>query len=88
LSLEDEQGISGFPEQIADTHGLSSGRFVPAGEDKLLDELQTKLFAAHYQHCNNIADALGQIKNEKGQGLGKRYYRHASWLVRTEGLRG
>jgi hypothetical protein len=56
-------------------------------EDYILDELQIKLFCTYYEDCGNISESLARIKNEKGQGLGRRYFKHASWIVRSKGLK-
>lgn len=56
-------------------------------EDYVLSDLQIELFTAYYRDCGNIAESLSRIKNEKGQGLGRRYFKHASWIVKSKGLR-
>jgi hypothetical protein len=56
-------------------------------EDYVLSDLQIDLFTAYYRDCGNIAESLSRIKNEKGQGLGRRYFKHASWIVKSKGLR-
>jgi hypothetical protein len=56
-------------------------------EDYLLNNLQMELFSTHYQDCGNITESLSRIKNDKGQGLGRRYFKHASWIVKSKGLR-
>jgi hypothetical protein len=56
-------------------------------DDYMLSSLQMRLFTAYYQDCGNIAESLSRIKNEKGQGLGRRYFRHASWIVKQKNLR-
>jgi hypothetical protein len=52
-----------------------------------LTDLQVKLFITYYEDCGNISDSLARIKNEKGQGLGGRYFKHASWLVKKYNLK-
>ena len=56
-------------------------------EDYILDDLQIKLFSTYYQDCGNIAESLARIKNDKGQGLGRRYFKHASVIVKQKNLR-
>lgn len=56
-------------------------------DDYVLSDLQIELFTAYYRDCSNIAESLSRIKNEKGQGLGRRYFKHASWIVKSKGLR-
>lgn len=56
-------------------------------EDRMLNDLQIKLFIAYYYDCGNIGESLRRIRNERGQGLGNRYARHASWIVRTHNLK-
>lgn len=56
-------------------------------DDYVLSDLQIDLFTAYYRDCGNIAESLSRIKNEKGQGLGRRYFKHASWIVKSKGLK-
>ena len=56
-------------------------------DDYVLSDLQIDLFTAYYRDCGNIAESLSRIKNEKGQGLGRRYFRHASWIVKSKGIK-
>lgn len=55
-------------------------------DDLQLDDLQIRLFVTYYEDCRNIETSLARIKNDKGKGLGKHYYRHASWIVKQRGL--
>jgi len=74
-------GLVEMPETNAD--GVPE--FGP--DDYILDDLQIKLFCTYYLDCGNIADSLAKIKNDKGQGLGRRYFKHASLIVKSKGLR-
>lgn len=61
--------------------------FQPRGDDLQLSEHQTELLLVHYRHCGNINKSLEQIRNDRGQGLGGRYYRHAAYLLEQHGLK-
>ncbi len=61
--------------------------FQPKDDDIMLTGAQIGAFVAYYQECHNVVEALAQIRNEKGQGLGKRYARHASYLLEQRGLK-
>lgn len=56
-------------------------------DDYILSDLQIELFSAYYRDCGNISESLARIKNERGQGLGRRYFKHASWIVKQKNLR-
>ena len=79
-----KNGVDGLVEQPEMT---ADGVPVFGPEDYVLDELQIKLFCTYYQDCGNIAESLSRIKNDKGQGLGRRYFKHASWIVKSRGLK-
>jgi hypothetical protein len=88
LLRQPEENEAGVPdndvEEPADTLG-DTPKLDP--DDLTLSDLQIKLFTSFYEDCGNIEVSLRRIKNDKGQGLGKRYYRHASWIVKRYGLR-
>ncbi len=73
-----------MPEFDAETN---SGDFQPGKDDLLLSELQAELLMVYYRNCGSINKSLEQIKNDKGQGLGGRYTRHASYLLEQRGLK-
>ena len=81
LPKDETNGLVEMPEMSAD------GMPEFSEEDYILDDLQIKLFSTYYQDCGNIAESLSRIKNDKGQGLGRRYFKHASWIVKSKGLR-
>jgi hypothetical protein len=67
--------------------GVTSDRFVPREDDLLLSEVQGRLLEVWYQVNHNVEESLKQIRNERGQGLGSRYNRHASYLLEQAGLK-
>lgn len=79
-----KESINGLAE-AAETSANEVPEF--GADDYILDDLQIKLFSTYYQDCGNIADSLTRIKNDKGQGLGRRYFKHASWIVKQKNLR-
>src|SRR5450755_494124 len=69
-----------------------SEAFQPGKDDLLLSELQTEMFILFYSNaqsssCGNVAESLKQVKNDKGQGLSGRYYKHANWILEQRGLK-
>jgi hypothetical protein len=56
-------------------------------DDLLMNDLQVKQFMVLYPAIGNIVKCLERIDNGKGQGLGKRYFKHASRIVKQHGLR-
>ena len=87
LKYPDENGL-GVPDETSESPVEPSGDTPKLGSDDLtLSDLQIKLFTSFYEDCGNIEISLSRIKNDKGQGLGKRYYKHASWVVKRNGLR-
>ena len=81
----------GLPHTEADEPVEQAGDvpsdFRPRGDDLLLSEVQEQVFLTYYRNCGNIGESLAQIKNERGQGLGSRYHRHASHLLDVHGLK-
>jgi hypothetical protein len=61
--------------------------FQPKDDDLLLSGVQSGVLQIYYQEGHNVNEALAQIRNEKGQGLGKRYARHASYILEQSGLK-
>jgi len=61
--------------------------FLPRGDDLMLSEVQGRLLEVWYQANHNVEESLKQIRNERGQGLGSRYNRHASYLLEQCGLK-
>jgi hypothetical protein len=61
--------------------------FQSKDDDLLLSGVQSGVLQLYYQECHNVNEALAQIRNEKGQGLGKRYARHASYILEQSGLK-
>jgi hypothetical protein len=89
LSLSE---ISGLPEDGINELGEklqedADGMPELGTDDYALSDLQAQLFTAYYRDCGNISESLARIKNDKGQGLGRRYFKHASWIVRSKGLK-
>lgn len=85
-------GTSGeVPQRDTDALGEQAedvpGDFRPREDDLTLSEVQEQVFLAYYRACGNIGESLAQIKNERGQGLGARYHRHASYLLEIHGLK-
>lgn len=86
---------TGNPEDVpkmdantpAERMGLVPEVFEKGPDDLLLSGLQIKLLIAHYEDCHNIKKSLEQIRNEKGQGLGSRYVKHASFILEQRGLK-
>jgi len=66
---------------------FASEEFQPGSNDLLLSEVQAEVLVAYYRKCNNVEKSLAQIRNEKGQGLGGRYTRHASYILEQRGLK-
>src|SRR6266571_4024681 len=56
-------------------------------DDLMMDETQVQLFVALNQKTGNIAESLAMIPNGKGKFLGRRYFTHASNLVKERKLR-
>lgn len=67
--------------------GTTPHTFLPSNDELVMSEKQVELFKAIYPVIGNIVESLKKIENGKGQGLGKRYFAHASWLVKHYGLR-
>ncbi len=67
-------------EPVAETERVRNA-FCPGPTDKLLDDLQARLLVTFYQDCNDVKKALARIK------LGTGYYRHACWILDSQGLR-
>jgi hypothetical protein len=70
----------------------TSEAFQPRDDDLLLSDLQSDLLVLFYSNpksssYGNVERSLAQIKNEKGQGLGGRYKRHASSILEQRGLK-
>jgi hypothetical protein len=90
-----EEAPDGIPEDDLDAPVDGPGRdpetvpndFQPKDDDIMLTGVQIGVFVAYYQECHNVVEALAQIRNEKGQGLGKRYARHASYILEQRGLK-
>jgi len=61
--------------------------FLARENDYLLTRLQAGLLITFYSKCGNIGESLAQIRNNRGQGLGGRYFRHASYLLEQCGLK-
>lgn len=77
-----------YSENAPTEHSESnSGMFLARGDDLLLSELQAELLKVFYRDCNNVNKSLEQIKNDRGQGLGGRYTRHASFILEQAGLK-
>lgn len=73
---------------LVDTSGANAEDVPNLGDgDYQLNDLQIRLFATYYEDCGSIAESLSRIKNDRGQGLGSRYSKHASWLVKTRGIK-
>jgi predicted GIY-YIG superfamily endonuclease len=53
-------------------------------DDLEMSPLQVQQFKVLYPALGNIVKCLERIDNGRGQGLGKRYHRHASWIVKNE----
>jgi hypothetical protein len=89
LPEDDLDAPGGEPECTSETN---SDDFQPVNDDLLLSELQAELLILFYGNpksssYGNVAESLKQIKNEKGQGLGGRYNRHASYILEQRGLK-
>lgn len=82
-----------LPSRQVSTPGLEKPEmpdlsgFLSRKDDYLLTKSQAELLITFYRNCGNINKSLEQIKNERGQGLGGRYTRHASYLLEQAGLK-
>lgn len=74
-------------DRSGDAPDSSPKAFQPKDDDLLLSGVQSGVLQLYYQECRNVEEALAQIRNEKGQGLGKRYARHASYILEQSGLK-
>ena len=66
--------------------GSAAGLKAYGPDDLMMDETQMQLFVALYQKTGNIAESLAMIPNGKGKFLGRRYFTHASNLVKERKL--
>jgi hypothetical protein len=89
LSLSEISGLpeDGINEVGEKLHGDADEMPDLGPDDYILSDLQIKLFCTYYEDCGNISESLARIKNDKGQGLGRRYFKHASLIVKQKNLR-
>jgi hypothetical protein len=74
--------------ELVDEPGMTPDEFPAMGNDDLMmNDLQIQQFMVLYPAIGNIVDSLKRIDNGKGQGLGKRYFKHASWIVKQHNLK-
>ncbi|HZU03982.1 MAG TPA: hypothetical protein VFA10_30245 [Ktedonobacteraceae bacterium] len=86
---------TGTPEDVpemdaqspAERTGLVPDVFIPGPDDLLLSGVQIRLLKVFYEDCKNVRKSLQQIRDEKGQGLGSRYAKHASFILEQSGLK-
>ncbi len=69
-----------------------SRAFQPGENDSVLSGMQGEMFLVFYNSqesssYGNVEESLKQVKNDKGQGLGKHYYKHANWILEQRGLK-
>jgi hypothetical protein len=78
-----ERRVNERVESVEDT----SNTFTPGEKDLLLSEVQQEVLKVWYRENHNVDESLAQIRNEKGQGLGGRYFKHASFVLEQAGLK-